>query len=70
MCRPRVEFLPNSEVKSDQGVGVTPKTKADCGILPYARKVMIKYFDHAWSPLPIFDLESRVGYVQHHPEKA
>ena len=30
---------------------------------------MIKYFDHAWPPLPILDLESGVGYIQHHSEK-
>ena len=63
MCRPQVEFLPNSEVKSDRESEATPKTKTDCGILPYARKVKIEYFDHAWSPLSIFYLERRMSYV-------
>ena len=63
--RPCVNCKPNffliQRVKSDQENRVTPKTKkTDCGILPYAREVMNKYFDHVWSPLPIFDLESRV----------
>lgn len=71
MCRPRVEFLPNLKGKSDQEGEVTLQTKkTDCGIFPYAREVVIKYFDHTWPPLPILDLESRVGYVQHHSEKA
>jgi len=63
-------FFLIQKVNSDQESKVTPKSeKTDCGILPYARKVMIKYFDHTWPPLPIFDLESRVGYIQHHSEK-
>lgn len=64
-------FFLIQRVKSDQESRVTPKTKeTDCGILPYAREVMNKYFDHVWSPLPIFDLESGVFYIQYHSEKS
>lgn len=31
---------------------------------------MNKDVDHVWSPLPIFDLESWVVYIQYHSEKS